>query len=218
MPSQPPRRRISPVSIDRLSIKQSIDTELALYNRTGNMLALWAVVGICARKGLPLPPGVRSRVLKIASKLLKHADDNTLRARELVADIVLGTRNASSGPSVFNEYQLEKRNAAIVARVRELLMQDLAGLSGGKKVLPGHSRTKNGRGSSKSGVTRKSRAEVPELPAIRSQTAIYGEVAKEHAVTPQTVKRLFEQDDREAGSFSYRTIRKNRYRGGIIDI
>ena len=34
----------------------------------------------------------------------------------------------------------------------------------------------------------------------------------------ETVKRLFEQEDSNAGPFGYRVIRENRDKGGIIDI
>jgi hypothetical protein len=183
------------------------------------MLALWAVVGICARKGLPLPPGLRSRFLKIANKLLQHAANDTPRARELVADIVLDTKNESGGPSPFNEYRIEKRDADIIARVRELLMRDLEDLSSKRKTLPGKKeKTKKNQGSSKSRATRENEPEALALPVIRSHTAIYKEVAEEYGVEPETVKRLFERDEREAGPFSYRIIRENRDEFGIIDI
>lgn len=199
-------------------INDRINAELALYNQTGNMLALWAVVGICARKGLPLPRGVRSRVLKISNTLLRYAAEDTPRARESVADLVLDTYKEIGGPSQFEQYRLKKRDRDIVTRVRGLLIEEQVSLERREKVRSGN-KTKVKKNSSLRPTTSGSRGGNPDASlVIRTQTAIYEQVAEEFGVQPETAKRLFEQDDRAAGSLGYRVIRENRNKDGIIDI
>lgn len=218
MPTRPPKRRIPPIETGRLSIDQTINRELALYNRTGNMLALWAVVGICARKGLPLPRGVRSRVLRIANTLLRYAANDTPSARASIADLVLDTCKESGRGTPFEKYKLEKRNLDIVGRVRELLIHEQMSLERHEKVRPGDKGRVEKGNARRSSTSASRRREPSSRPVIRTQTAIYEQVAEEFGVKPETVKRLFEPDDRAAGSLGYRVIRANRNNGGIIDI
>jgi hypothetical protein len=75
-----------------------------LYNRTDTMLALWAAFGLCARAKVPLRGAMTVWIGEIADKLLKYAVDDVPRARELVADEVLGTKNESGGPSPCKAY------------------------------------------------------------------------------------------------------------------
>ena len=126
MPQHRPKNQIPPVSTGVLKIDTAINAELALYHRTGNMLALWAAFGLCARAKVPLPDELIARLGEIADKLLKYAVDDVPRARVLVADAVLGTRNESGGQSLFEDYRLAKRDTGIVARVFALLAQDCA--------------------------------------------------------------------------------------------
>jgi hypothetical protein len=128
-----PKKRIPPVSTGVPKTDTAINAELALYNQTGNMLALWAAFGLCARAKVPLPDEMIARVGEIADKLLKYTDDDVPRARVLVADAVLGTKNESGGQSLFKAYRLAKRDAEIVARVFALLAQDLEDLQDHKK-------------------------------------------------------------------------------------
>lgn len=209
MPQHRPKKRIPPVSTGVLKTDTAINAELALYNRTGNMLALWAAFGLCTRAKVPLPQEIIERVGKIADQLLKYAADEVPRARELVADDVLGTKNESGGQSPFIAYQLAKRDTEIVARVFALLKLDLEELQDHKKTRP-----RNGKNKKKTLRTRT----PPALPTIKSQTAVYKQVAQEYRVSLETVKRLFEQEDSNAGPFGYRVIRENRDKGGIIDI
>jgi hypothetical protein len=220
MPQRRPKKRIPPVSTGAPKTDTAINAELALYNRTGNMLALWAAFGLCARAKVPLPEEIIDRVGKIADKLLKYATDEIPRARELVADDVLGTKNESGGQSPFVAYKLAKRDAEIVERVFALLTLDLEELQDHKKARPGNGKNKNetSRTRTRAHSTRKIEVPPPALPTIQSQTAVYKQVAKEYRVSPETVKRLFEQDDRNAGPFGYRVIRENWDKRGIIDI
>jgi len=139
------------------------------------MLALWAVVGICARKRLPLPRGVGSRVLRIANTLLRYAIDETPRARALVPDLVLDTLSEPGRGTPFEKYKLEKRNADIVARVRELLIKDQTSLERGEKVRPGKgAEAKRSSRASKINPVRRRKSHA--LPEIRTQTAVYEQV------------------------------------------
>lgn len=219
MPQSLPKKRIPPVSTGVHKTDTLINFELALYNRTGNMLALWAAFRLCARAQVPLPDEMIARVGAIADKLVKYAATEVPRARELIADDVLGTKNESGGPSPFRAYKLAKRDAEIVARVSALLAQDLEDLEDHKKARPGSGRKKEtSRTRTKARSARKIEVSPPALPMIKSQTEIYEQVAREYRVSPERVKRLFEQDDRNAGSFGYRVIRDSRDKGGIIDI
>ncbi len=217
MPIRPPQTRIPPVETAPLPLRKQINAELALYNQTGNMLALWAVVGICAREALPLPDGVIDRLGEIGNRLVQYAVDDVPRARQLVADLVLGTHKEKGG-DVFENYKLAKRNRNIVARVFELVMEDQGGLERHEKIRPSQKKAVK-KGSSSKSKTGASRRDKPDpRPVIRTRTVVYEEVAAEFGVEPETVKRLFEQDERFAGSFAYRVIGDNRNKGGVIDI
>jgi hypothetical protein len=203
-----------------LKTDTAINAELALYNQTGNMLALWAAFGLCARAKVPLSDEMIARVGEIADKLLKYTNDDVPRARELVADAVLCTKNESGGQSLFEAYRLAKRDAEIVARVFALLEQDLEDLQDHKKTRQGSESNKKetSRTRTKARSPGKAVTPPPALPTIKSQTENYEQVAKEYRVSTETVKRLFERYDRNAGPFGYRVIRENRDKGGIIDI
>ena len=215
-----PKKRLPPVSTGVLEADTAINAELALYNRTGNMLALWAAFGLCARAKVPVPSEMIARIGEIADKLVKYAVDEIPRARELVADEVLGTKNESGGLSPFKAYKLAKRDAEIFARVFALLVQDQEDLQDRKKARAGSGKNKKAtsRTRTEARPARKDKMPPPALPTIKSQTEIYEQVATEYGVTTETVKRIFEQNDRNAGSFGYRVIRDNRDKGGIIDI
>jgi len=199
---------LPPASTGDTALNAAINSEIALYNRSGNMLALWAVLGMCARLGIRLPEGVDEMFATIAEQFLGYAEQGEKRARESVADKVLGTRNVIGGRSVFQEYALLKRNAAIVARVFELLMLDLNDLQKRRKVRPARQ-------------SRKVRAGRPagmHGPKAKTQSAIYEEVAAEYDVDPATVKRLFEKEEREAGPFAYRALQQKSGADGTIDL
>lgn len=218
MPQRRPKTRLPPVSTGVLKTDAAINAEIALYNQTGNMLALWAAFGLCARAKVPLPDEMIARVGEIADKLLKYTNDDVPRARQLVADAVLGTKNETGGQSLFEAYRLAKRDAEIAARVFALLVQDLEDLQNRKKVRPGSSKKTKSRTHTKARPASKDKMPPPALPKIKSQTEIYEQVAREYRVSPETVKRLFEHDDRNAGPFGYRVISENRDKRGIIDI
>lgn len=185
-----PRKSLEPVSTGNPAIDATINTELAFYNRTGNMLALWAVLAICVQQGIKLPPDVGFKFAQIAERLLKYSKEEVVGARDLVADDVLGTKNESGGRSVFQNYATHKRNTPVINRVRALLMQDV-------EDLQNHSITSAQK---------------------RPQSRIYEQVAAEHSLEPETVKRLFEEDDHEAGAFGYRVLRKKPNADGIVEV
>lgn len=203
-----PKHKIPPATTGSYELDVAINTEIALYNRSGNMLALWAVLGICARAGVKLPEGVDKKFETIAERFLEYAKEGRERAREFVADQALGTRNVAGGRSVFQEYALLKRNAGIVAGVFALLMQELKDLQSRRKIRPrGEFRTIRARKSSRSSP-----------PAAKPQSSIYEQVAAEYDVDPATVKRLFEKEEREAGSFAYRALQRKPGPDGITEV
>lgn len=174
--TRPVRKKLLPATTGDLEANSVINPEIAFYNRTGNMLALWAVVDICDSRGLSLPSDVQEVFADIGRKMVGHSMDGTIGARDEAADLVLGTRN-SSGGSPFKDYATYKSHRAIIRRVRELLLQDVKA-----RRTPG--------GPSSHGA----------------QTRIYNAVADEFDKDPDLIKRLFEEDDRAAEAFGYRVL------------
>jgi hypothetical protein len=87
-----------------------INQFLAQYKGTGNALALWAAFRVCLQHDRPVPDGMKPFFLKIADTLLRYSADDENQARDLVADLVLGTRNGRGGPSVFQRYARYVKN------------------------------------------------------------------------------------------------------------
>jgi hypothetical protein len=189
-----PIEQIPPASTEVTAVDE-INKEIAFYNRTGNMLALWAVLSICAREDIKLPVEVASKFGQIADQLLEYSRQGTPAARSLVADLTLGTKNESGGPSVFRDYALHKRNSSIAERTFALLLKHFDPVGGS---------------STDAGNT----GDPPKL----SQGQVYEIVANEFGTEPETVKRLFEEDDRNAGSFGYRALKKMRKADGVIEV
>ena len=81
-----------------------INKFISQYNRTGNALALWAAFRDCLQNDCPLPDGIKEFFLNIANSLIRYSINSTPKARDLVADLVLGTKNEGGGPSIFNRY------------------------------------------------------------------------------------------------------------------
>lgn len=88
-----------------------INESLAIYNKTGNYLALWSALGVCLRHRRPVPDGLAQYFEGFVEELLQLSADDEKGARQYVADLVLGTRNQGGGPSVFQQYRqiLEER-------------------------------------------------------------------------------------------------------------
>lgn len=166
--SKTARQLVQPVSTGTASLDQAINTELAFYNKTGNMLAVWAAFALCQQHGVELANDVKSKFVEIANALVQLALKEVPQAREEAADLVLGTRNVTDGYSVFKAYADHKRDAAIIARERELLFEDVEALQDGR-------------------LTR---------DRSRSQTDVYELVATEFALQSEIIKRKFEKDTR----------------------
>jgi hypothetical protein len=88
-----------------------INKFLAIYNGTGNILAAWSALVICFRHHRPVPDGLAEVFAGMGEKLLQFSADDEKEARQLVPDLVLGTRNQDGGPSVFQQFRqiLEER-------------------------------------------------------------------------------------------------------------
>ena len=173
--------KVGPISTGTASVDQAINTELSFYNKTGNMLALWVVYDLCRKHSVKLPSDVQNVFDEMASAMAKLALEKRPEARAEAADIVLGTQKDfdPAGSSVFESYADHKRRRAIVDRVFALLMENFDAPPDQK-------------------IERKNQ---------RSQTEIYEMVAEELDLAVDTIKKLFEQDEREAGPFAYRKIR-----------
>lgn len=99
-----------------------INRFLARYNRTGNALALWAAFGVCLQHDRPVPDGMKAFFRKIADKLLQYSDEAVPQARDLVADLVLGTRNERGGPSVFERYKTDVKDQELYEQTHSAMM------------------------------------------------------------------------------------------------
>ncbi|NUU41842.1 hypothetical protein [Tardiphaga robiniae] len=157
--------RLPPANTGNLEADHAINAEISYFNRTGNMLALWAVLDVSAKFGVTVPTDVVNEFAKIGAKMIGHALEGTIGARDLAADLVLGTRN-SSGGSVFKDYATHATSRAIIQRVRQLLLQDL-----------------------------EDRQSTPGASSYGVQTRVYKKVAEEFGKEPEMIKRLFEEDD-----------------------
>lgn len=177
--------RLRPIEKGSRDQAAAINTELALYNNTGNVLALWAVVALCHAYKIQLPADVKKALAvgEMATKLVALHNDKDARGK--VAGIFLKEDDQDDAPngdrSVFHKYRNLKRDSAIVARVCELM---LVGRERDRQASKGLTLTK-----------------------------VYEDVGQEFNVTPEMIKRLYEADEREAGSFALSTLPK-RVRSG----
>ena len=114
MQKRPPKRtRLLPVEVRGKPRPEDVEINkfLAIYNKTGNTLALWSALLVCLRHRRPVPDGLAQFFEGIAEKLLQFSADDEKGARQHVADLVLGTKNQGGGPSVFQQFRqiLEER-------------------------------------------------------------------------------------------------------------
>lgn len=110
---RPKRTRLLPVEVQGKPRPEDVEINkfLAIYNKTGNTLALWSALLVCLRHRRPVPDGLAQYFEGIAEKLLQASADDKKGARQDVADLVLGTMNQAGGPSVFQQFRqiLEER-------------------------------------------------------------------------------------------------------------
>jgi hypothetical protein len=161
-----------------------INKFLAQYNDTRNALALWAAFRVCLQHDRPVPDGIKQFFAEIADKLLQYSANAAPQARDLVADLVLGTKNEGGGPSVFERYATYIKN-------REL-----------------HE------------LTRSAMIEVGMLNKTKppSQAKIYEDVANEAGRDIEKVRKNFEANERDLGSFAIGAVRRAKKRGGVTDL
>ncbi|MGC2224646.1 MAG: hypothetical protein WA624_20965 [Methylocella sp.] len=114
MQKHPPKHtRLLPVEVQGKPRPEDVEINkfLAIYNKTGNNLALWSALLVCLRHRRPVPDGLAQFFEGIAEKLLQFSADGEKEARQLVPDLVLGTKSQGGGPSVFQQFRqiLEER-------------------------------------------------------------------------------------------------------------
>jgi hypothetical protein len=160
-----------------------INKLLARYNRTGNALALWAAFRVCLEHDRPLPDGMKPFFWKIANTLLQYSDDAVPQARDLVADLVLGTRNERGGPSVFERYATDVKNQELYEQTRYAMM---GGIVDKAKPL--------------------------------SQAKVYEKVADRAHREVEKVRKNFEAQERDSGSFAIGAVRRAKKRGGVAEL
>jgi hypothetical protein len=178
--------RLPPANTGNLEADHAINAEISYFNRTGNMLALWAVLDMSAKLGVTVPTGVWTKFGNIGAEMVSLASDGTSGARDSAAKLVLGTGNFAGG-SPFKDYAIHASHRAIIQRVRELLLQDL-----------------------------KDRQSTPGASSYGVQTRVYEKVAEEFGKEPETIKRLFEEDDKAAEVFGYSVLKRKI--SGVADV
>jgi hypothetical protein len=103
----PKRTRLPPVEIEGKPRPEDVEINkfLAIYNKTGNYLALWSALGVCLQHRRRVPDGLAEYFEGFVEKLLKFSADDEKGPRQYVADLVLGTRSQGGGPSVFQQFR-----------------------------------------------------------------------------------------------------------------
>jgi hypothetical protein len=103
----PPSIRLPPVEVQGKPRPEDVEINesLAIYNNTGNALALCSALLVCLRHRRPVPDGLAQYFEGIVEKLLQLSADDEKGARQDVADLVLGTKNQGGGPSVFQQFR-----------------------------------------------------------------------------------------------------------------
>jgi hypothetical protein len=126
MTKQPSGRKrffdIPPVEpTGRLHDDAELNEAIAIYNWTGNALAAWSILGLCLKHGHPVPQPVSAFFSSIADKLIDYSTNDRPRARDDVADLVLGTKNSGGGPSIFQKYRSEMEERKLVKLIEHEL-------------------------------------------------------------------------------------------------
>ena len=178
--------RLPPANTGNLEADHAINAEISYFNRTGNKLALWAVLDLSARFGATVPTEVWAKFAEIGAGMISLVSDGNSGARDRAAELVLGTGNFAGG-SPFKDYATHVTHRAIIRRVRELLLQDL-----------------------------KDREGTPGASSYGVQTRVYEKIAEEFAKEPETIKRLFEEDDKAAEVFGYGVVKRKV--SGVADV
>lgn len=156
---------------------------LARYNRTGNALALWAAFGVCLQHDRPVPDRMKTFFQKIADTLLQYSDEAVPQARDLVADLVLGTRNERGGPSVFERYKTDVKDQELYELTHSAMMKGIV-----MKAKP------------------------------LSQAKVYVEVADKADLAVEKVRKNFEAQERDSGSFAIGAVRRAKKPGGVAEL
>ncbi|UGV28517.1 hypothetical protein E0H22_24380 [Rhodopseudomonas boonkerdii] len=167
--------RLPPANTGNLDADHAINAEISYFNRTGNKLALWAVLDLSAKFGVTVPTEVWAKFAEIAAGMVSLASDGKSgtrgraaepsdgkSTRDRAAELVLGIGNFAGG-SPFKDYATHASHRVIIQRVRQLLLQDL-----------------------------KDRQSTPGASSYGVQTRVYETVAEEFSKEPETIKRLFE--------------------------
>ena len=160
-----------------------INKFLAIYNNTGNILAAWSALRVCLRHRRPVPDGLAEVFEGIAEKLLQFSADDEKEARQLVPDLVLGTRNQGGGPSVFQQFRQILEERQLLELIQSRMMTHI----------------------------------VDAWPPWK-HTQVYESVADETGHRVEYIRKLFEQYDRDAGSFGISAVREAKKRGGVADV
>ncbi len=185
MQNHPPKRTLPPVETQGVLTPEDVEINesLAIYNNTGNTLALWSALLVCLRHRRPVPDGLAEFFERIAEKLLQFSAHDETGARQLVPDLVLGTRNQRGGPSVFQKYRqiLEER------QLLELIQSRMT-------------------------------THIVEAWPPWTQAQVYKSVADETGRDVEYIRKLFEQHDRDSGSFGISAVRAAKQRGGVADV
>ena len=169
-------------------------------------MALWSALEICLRARRSIPEDVGQLFPDMAQRILRLAWDYIPRAREHVADIVLGTSVSGGGPSVFQDYRQVVADRRRLSVVNSLISKHIVGKP--QATLFGSEQQRGAPGAEGIAWT---------------LTQVYEEAERKlHSegdpVTLEALKRLHEQADKDAGVFKTNAIVRANRKGGIVEI
>lgn len=184
------------------SFLREVGPDLAIFRRTGNPIAAWAVLGACARHNEPLPPKVAKLFATMSAQISVLAGDAREKkdARIKIPSIVLNDMGKKNHNSVFSEYRRTKLNDQIIAAVD-------AALNGRPKYTTKSKAPTKGKASKKGKV-------VPDTKA--TLTKIYERVSRKFEVREFEVRRIFQQHERQ--NPTDRLLRSLKPKPTIMDI
>lgn len=184
------------------SFLREVGPDLAIFRRTGNPIAAWAVLGACARHNEPLPPKVAKLFATMSEQISVLAADarSKTTAREKIPSIVLDDAGKRNHNSVFSEYRRTKLNDQIIAAVD-------AALKVRSKYATKSKATKTGKAAKKEQV-------APETKA--TLTKICEQVSQRFGVSADHVRRIFQQHDRQYPT--NRLLRSLKPKPAIMDV
>ena len=217
---------------------------VVVYNATGNHLALWKALEICLEHDYPVPKELAAIFRQMAHRLVALSLDKISKARSHVLKIVLGTDVIAGGDPVFKPYRQYFRDRKRLAIVEALVSEHVINkrqpyyeiaepetnsadyetseteLSWEDFEVP-EPETNSAEGEGQADTEMVSSCGDIEYawPLLR----VYDEAAKRlrcmgDRVEPEALKRLFEQYDKDMGTFKTNALLTAIRKTGVNEV